>query len=214
MLWQVILHGRQVHFQHSYSLLELAFSLKKPRCWLYQTLSSYFINATFVLFTKTEISKSCYSLTPTYLYVFMFFQEGWIMSRLVLVFLPLLLAVSFLQERFEHSIIIMMTDFNFTPWSSSPKCPLFILPYALGYLSFHSNTDLAKNVWFLEISHNFWQMMWDKMGWKRNRNEGQNDIYYLAIRMRLSRIWRVKQIAEGVIHRGRFFCRVFSYYFA
>ena len=24
-------------------------------------------------------------------------------------------------------------------------------------------------------------MIWDKMGWKSNQNEGQNDIYYLAI---------------------------------
>ena len=42
MLWQVILHGRQVHFQHSYSLLELAFSPKKPRWALHFKCALYF----------------------------------------------------------------------------------------------------------------------------------------------------------------------------
>ena len=47
---------------------------EETRCALNQTLFCI-LNATCMLFTKAEISKSCFSLTPTYLYVFMFFRK-------------------------------------------------------------------------------------------------------------------------------------------
>ena len=66
-----------------------------------------------MLFTKAETDVQELLSTNTNLFIRIYvFQEDSIMSRFVLVFLPLLLAVSFLQERFEHSIIIMMTDFH------------------------------------------------------------------------------------------------------
>ena len=66
-----------------------------------------------MLFTKAETDVQELLFTNTKLFIRIYvFQEDSIMSRFVLVFLPLLLAVSFLQERFEHSIIIMMTDFH------------------------------------------------------------------------------------------------------
>ena len=60
-----------------------------------------------MLFTKAETDVQELLFTNTNLFIRIYvFQEGSIMSRLVLVFVLLLLAVSFLQERFEHSIII------------------------------------------------------------------------------------------------------------
>ena len=104
MLWQDILHGRQIHFQPSHFLLELVFSSKKPRCASIQTLSLYFKCYFYALYKGRDN-------TNLFIRIYVF-QEDSIMSRFVLVFLPLLLAVSLLQERFEHSIIIMMTDFH------------------------------------------------------------------------------------------------------
>ena len=132
-----------------------------------------------MLFTKAEMSKSCFSLTPTYLYVFMFFRKIQSCHDSFLFFCR----CCWPSPSYKKGLSTLLLQWwrTFTPWSSSSKCPLFILPNALGYLSFHGNTDFTQNVRFLEISHNFRQMMWDKMGWKRNRNEGQNDIYYLAI---------------------------------
>ena len=103
-LWQDILHGRQVHFQHSHFLLELVFSPKKPRCALNQTLSSYFKCYFYALYKGRDIQELLFTNTNLFIRIYVF-QEGSIMSRLDLVFLLLLLAVSFLQERFEHSII-------------------------------------------------------------------------------------------------------------
>ena len=104
MLWQDILHGRQIHFQPSHFLLELVFSSKKPRCASIQTLSLYFKCYFYALYKGRDN-------TNLFIRIYVF-QEDSIMSRFVLVFLPLLLTVSLLQERFEHSIIIMMTDFH------------------------------------------------------------------------------------------------------
>ena len=69
-----LLHGRQVHFQHTHFLLELILSPKNHTV-LWMKPFHCILNATFMLFTKAEISKSCFSLTPTYLYVFMFFRK-------------------------------------------------------------------------------------------------------------------------------------------
>ena len=111
MLWQDILHGRQIHFQPSHFLLELVFSPKKPRCALNQTLLLYFKCYLYALYKGRDIQELLFTNTNLFIRIYVF-QEDSIMSRFVLVFLPLLLAVSFLQERFEHSIIIMMTDFH------------------------------------------------------------------------------------------------------
>ena len=104
MLWQDILHGRQTDFQHSHFLLELVFSSKKPRCALNQTLSLYFKCYFYALYKGRDIQELLFTNTNVFIRIYVF-QEGSIMSRLVLVFVLLLLAVSFLQERFEHSII-------------------------------------------------------------------------------------------------------------
>ena len=55
----------------------------------------------------------------------------------------------------------MMADFHSMVFI--PKISTFIPPNALGYLSFYGNTDFTKNVRFLEIFHNFRQMIRDKM---------------------------------------------------
>ena len=104
MLWQDILHGRQIHFQPSHFLLELVFSPKKPRCALNQTLLLYFKCYLYALYEGRDIQELLFTNTNLFIRIYVF-QEGSIMSRLVLVFVLLLLAVSFLQERFEHSII-------------------------------------------------------------------------------------------------------------
>ena len=104
MLWQDILHGRQIHFQPSHFLLELVFSPKKPRCALNQNLLLYFKCYLYALYKGRDIQELLFTNTNLFIRIYVF-QEGSIMSRLVLVFVLLLLAVSFLQERFEHSII-------------------------------------------------------------------------------------------------------------
>ena len=105
MLWQDILHGRQIHFQPSHFLLELVFSSKKPRCASIQTLSLYFKCYFYALYKgRDDVQELLFTNTNLFIRIYVF-QEGSIMSRLVLVFVLLLLAVSFLQERFEHSII-------------------------------------------------------------------------------------------------------------
>ena len=57
-------------------------------------------------------------------------------------------------------------------------------------------------------------MMWDKMGWKSNQNEGQNDIYYLAINEwnwvgyeELSRSRRVLSTEAAVFNLDGKFCK-------
>ena len=69
---KVILHGRQVHFQHSYSLLELAFSPKKPRSALNQTLSLYFKCYFCALYKDRNIQELLFTNTNLFIRIHAF----------------------------------------------------------------------------------------------------------------------------------------------
>ena len=180
MLWQVILHGRQVHFQHSYSLLELAFSPKKPRCALHFECALYFKCYFCALYKGINIQELLITNTNLFIRIHAFsgrFNDVTTRSCFSVVAVGRLLPTRKVWALYYK---IMMTDFHsivFIPKMStlhSSECFGF-------FLSFHGNTDFTKNVRRLEISHNFRRMIWNKMGWKSNRNKGQNHIYYLAI---------------------------------
>ena len=130
-----------------------------------------------MLFTKAEISKSCFSLTPTYLYVFMFFRKVQSCHDLILFFCCCCWPSPSYKKGL--STLLLDNDGGLSLYGLHPQNVHFTFFRMLWV--FNGNTDFTKNVRFLEISHNFRQMIWDKMGWKSNRNEGQNDIYYLAI---------------------------------
>ena len=139
MLLRVILRGRQVHFQYSHFLLELGFSPQKSRCALNRTPSLYLKCYVFALY---KVSECCFSLTPTYLYAFVFFSKVQSCHVSFLFFLRCCWWSPFYKKGL--STLLLHNDDGLSLHGLHPLNVRFsCFPVLWGFSSFHGNTDVT-----------------------------------------------------------------------